>query len=142
MQGLIKKNNRTALIRFVLMYSLFLTMGVGIVWSWDKSIFLLIGFLFGFGMLMCSLFACQHECIHNTAFKTREFNQIAAFITGLSYVYPSTIFRELHFTHHRHTHEPGLDPEISLGGKPLQSIISNLPFYLSWLSGFPLFWEK
>jgi fatty acid desaturase len=142
MQGLIKKNNQTALIRFILMYSLFLGMGVGIVWSWDKSLLLLIGFLFGFGMLVCSLFACQHECVHNTAFKTRRYNQVVAFITGLSYVYPSSIFRELHFTHHRHTHEPGLDPEISLGGKPLQSIISNLPFYLSWLSGLPLFLFK
>ena len=139
MQGLIKKDNQTALSRFLLMYSLFLGMGIGLVWTWDKSIILFLCFLFGFGMLMCSLFACQHECIHNTAFKTRRFNQIAAFITGLSYIYPSTIFRELHFTHHRHTHEPGLDPEISLGGKPLQSIISSLPFYLTWLSGFPLF---
>ena len=141
-QGLIKKNNRTAFLRFILMYSLFLAMGVGIVWSWNQSIVLWIGFTLAFGMLMCSLFACQHECIHNTAFKTKRLNQIGAFITGLSYVYPSIIFRELHFTHHRHTHEPGLDPEISLGGKPLQSVISNLPFYLTWLSGFPLFLFK
>lgn len=142
MQGLLKKNNQRAFLRFVLMYSLFLAMGIGIVWSWNQSIVLWIGFILVFGMLMCSLFACQHECIHNTAFKSRRLNQVAAFITGVSYIYPSTIFKELHFTHHRHTHEPGLDPEISLGGKPLQSVISNLPFYLTWLSGFPLFFFK
>ena len=142
MQGLLKKNNQTAFLRFILMYSLFLLLGAGLVWSWEQSILLWIGFLLAFGILMCSLFACQHECIHNTAFKSRRLNEMAAFITGFTYVYPSIIFRELHFTHHRHTHEPGLDPEISLGGKPLQSIISNLPFYLSWLSGFPLFLFK
>jgi fatty acid desaturase len=142
MQGLIKKNNQSALVRFLLMYSLFLGMGIGIVWSWDQSMILWIGFTLGFGIMMCSLFACQHESIHNTAFKTRRMNHVVAFIMGFSYVYPSTIFRELHFAHHRHTHEPGLDPEISLGGKPLQSVISNLPFYLSWLSGFPLFLFK
>lgn len=139
MQGLIKKNNQRALVRFTFMYSLFLGMGAGLVWAWDQSTILWIAFTVGFGIMMCSLFACQHECVHNTAFKTRWLNQAAAFITGFSYIYPSTIFRELHFTHHRHTHEPGLDPEISLGGKPLQSIISSLPFYLTWLSGFPLF---
>lgn len=137
--GLTKKNNQTALIRFILIYSLFLSMGIGLVWTWDKSALLWLFFLLGFGMLMCSLFACQHECVHNTAFKTRQLNQVVAFITGLSYLYPSTIFRELHFTHHRHTHEPGLDPEVSLGGKAIPSVISNLPFYLTWLSGFPLF---
>ena len=142
MQGLIKKNNQTALTRFALMYSLFISIGLGLVWSWNQSIILWIGFLLIFGMLVCSLFACQHECIHNTAFKTRQLNQIAAFITGLSYIYPSTIFRELHFTHHRHTHEPGLDPEISLGGKVIPSVVSSLPFYLTWLSGLPLFMFK
>lgn len=142
LQGLIKKNNQTALTRFALMYSLFISVGLGLVWSWNQSIILWIGFLLIFGMLVCSLFACQHECVHNTAFKTRQLNQIAAFITGLSYIYPSTIFRELHFTHHRHTHEPGLDPEISLGGKVIPSVVSSLPFYLTWLSGLPLFLFK
>lgn len=142
LQLLIKKNNQTALVRFIVMYSLFLIVGIGLVWSWNESTFLWLTFLFVFGMLVCSLFACQHESIHNTAFKSKQLNQIAAFITGLSYVYPSTIFRELHFTHHRHTHEPGLDPEISLGGKAIPSIVSNLPFYLTWLSGFPLFMFK
>lgn len=142
LQGLIKKNNQTAFLRFILMYSLFLAMGIGIVWAWNQSTLLLVGFLVLFGMLVCSLFACQHECIHNTAFKSKWLNQIVAFITGLSYVYPSTLFRELHFTHHRHTHEPGLDPEISLGGKAIPSVVSSLPFYLTWLSGFPLFLFK
>ncbi|WMX13889.1 fatty acid desaturase [Aureispira sp. CCB-E] len=142
MQKLLKKNNTTALSRFISMYSLFVSMGIGIVWSWNHSTILLIVFLLIFGMLVCSLFACQHECVHNTAFKSPQLNRIIAFITGLSYIYPSSIFRELHFTHHRHTHEPGLDPEISLGGKAIPSVVSSLPFYLTWLSGFPLFMFK
>ena len=48
------------------------------------------------------------------------------------------MFRALHFTHHRYTHIPGKDPEISLGHKPVPSVISNFGMYLSWLSGIPL----
>jgi fatty acid desaturase len=44
LQELIKKDNQTALIRFILMYSLFSTMGIGIVWAWNQSTLLLIGF--------------------------------------------------------------------------------------------------
>lgn len=51
MQGLLKKNNQTAFLRFVLLYSLFLAMGIGIVWSWNQSIVLWIGFILAFGML-------------------------------------------------------------------------------------------
>ena len=69
-------------------------------------------------------------------------NSTAAFLSGIAHIYPSTMIRELHFTHHRYTHIPGKDPEISLGNKPITSIVSSLPFYLSWISGLPLFMFK
>jgi fatty acid desaturase len=62
--------------------------------------------------------------------------------SGIGQIYPPSVFKELHYAHHRHTHEPGLDPEISFGGKPIPSVISNPPMYLSWLTGFPLFFAK
>ncbi|BDS13143.1 fatty acid desaturase [Aureispira anguillae] len=139
---LTKKRNNPALFRFIILYSLFLAASVGVILSWGGSwLAILISQSF-FGMLICSLFACQHETVHNTAFKSIQWNKIAAFLTGMGYLYAPTMLRELHFTHHRHTHEPGLDPEISLGGKAIPSIVSNLPFYLSWLSGLPLFMFK
>jgi fatty acid desaturase len=69
-------------------------------------------------------------------------NKTVAFLAGLFHLYAPTMFRELHFTHHRHTHEPGLDPEISIGGKAIPSVVSNLPFYLSWVTGLPLLMFK
>jgi fatty acid desaturase len=88
------------------------------------------------------MFACLHETIHNTAFKTPWLNDAAAFLAGILHIYPSVMIRELHFTHHRYTHIPGKDPEISFGNKPMKSIVSSLPFYLTWLSGLPLFMFK
>ena len=52
-------------------------------------------------------------------------------------MYPLGIFRELHFTHHRHTHIPGKDPEISIGDRPAPEILTNPPIYLGFLTGIP-----
>jgi fatty acid desaturase len=84
------------------------------------------------------MFAALHETAHGTAFRSKKMNQWAARLAGIAHLYPSGIFRELHFTHHRHTHIPGLDPEISLGNRPAPVIITNLPLYLSWLTGLPI----
>lgn len=139
LQQLIKKSDYPAIPRFISMYSLFLLACVAVVWTWNASWFLFIPAQAFFGVMICSFFACGHETIHNTAFKSLKLNRVASFLIGLGFMYPPTMFRELHFAHHRHTHEPGLDPEISFGGRPIPSVVSNLPSYLSWLSGFPLF---
>ena len=76
--------------------------------------------------------------VGGTAFKSKKLNRISSFIAGLFHVYTPSMFRALHFTHHRYTHIPGKDPEISLGGRPVPSVISNFGMYLSWLSGIPL----
>ncbi|MCP4438552.1 MAG: hypothetical protein GY810_06370 [Aureispira sp.] len=134
-----QKNDSPAIFRFILMYSLFLVFGAWVVVSWSNGIlWQIIASLVLFGTINCSLFACQHETVHSTAFKSRRLNKIAAFLCGIGHIYPPTIFKGLHYTHHRHTHIPGLDPEISFAGKPMPSVISNLPSYLAWLSGFPL----
>jgi fatty acid desaturase len=91
-----------------------------------------------FGIICCSTFACLHETAHNTAFKSTALNQLAARLAGIAHLYPATAFRELHFTHHRYTHVPGKDPEISLGVNPVPPIVGSMPSYLSWLSGLPL----
>ncbi len=138
MSELIHKRDGPALMRFLILYTLLIGASVAVVYTWNRSWTELIAAQFFFGLFCCGLFACEHETVHNTAFKTMWLNKMAAFLVGIPHLYASSMFRELHFTHHRHTHEPGLDPEISIGGKPVPSVISNLPFYLSWLSGFPL----
>jgi fatty acid desaturase len=139
---LMRRDNHPAMIRFVILYASFIACCYWIVQSWSGPWMNLLLAQLTFALLGCSMFACGHETTHNTAFKSRKLNQLAAFLAGLAHLYPSILFRELHFAHHRYTHIPGKDPEISLGDKPGPSIISNLPMYLSWMSGLPLFLFK
>lgn len=138
MRTLIERKNHPALLRFVVMYALFLLANAAAVWAWGRGWYYLVPAWAMCALLCCSVFASLHETAHGTAFKSKNLNKIAAFLAGMGHVYPSTLFRELHFTHHRHTHEPGKDPEISFGGQPAPSVISSLGMYLMWLMGLPL----
>ena len=138
LQQLMQRKNNPALRRFIILYLLFLGVSYWVVLSWEGQLWNVLLAQFSFGILCCSIFAAEHETVHGTAFQNKKSNQIAAFLAGLAHIYPSSLFRALHFTHHRHTHVPGLDPEISLGHRVAPSVLSSLPFYLSFLSGFPL----
>lgn len=138
LKELILRSNLPALIRFVVMCISVLIASVWVVLAWDGAWWNLVLSQLAFGILVCSTFACLHETAHGTAFASRRLNRLAAFLSGLAHLYPSSLFRELHFTHHRHTHVLGLDPEISLGNHPAPSVVANLPMYLSWLTGLPL----
>jgi fatty acid desaturase len=138
LQVLMQRSNFPALTQFLTMLALILVTAVWAVLAWNGAWWNLALSQIGFGVMVCSTFACLHETAHGTAFESRRLNRFAAFLTGLFHLYPSSLFRELHFAHHRHTHIPGLDPEISLGNRPAPSVISNLPMYLGWLSGLPL----
>lgn len=137
MGALLRRSDRPGLLRFLLIYPLFIGTGILLVHYWLESWWWRIPLLLVFGGLVCSLFATEHETIHQTAFKTPWLNRVVAFLAGFGYGYAPTLFRHFHFTHHLHTHQPGLDPEISLGNRPIPSVISNLPSYLVWLSGIP-----
>lgn len=138
LKTLMQKNDHPATVRFICMYLLFLGTSVWLVLSWHSPLWQMIIAQISFGIICCSTFACLHETAHNTAFKSRLLNDLAARLACIAHLYPATAFRELHFTHHRYTHVPGMDPEISLGNKPLPSVISALPSYMGWLTGLPL----
>jgi fatty acid desaturase len=138
MKELLLKSNRPALFRFIIMYFIFLSTSISIIVCWDKSWFALLPAFALFGIIGCSLFACEHETIHNTAFKSDFLNRMASLLAGLGHMYAPTAFRDLHFTHHKFTHVPGKDPEISLGNKPMPSAVANIPNYLGWITGIPL----
>lgn len=108
-----------------------------VVVAWHQEWWLIMLSQLSFGIICASIFACNHETVHRTAFKSQILNKFAAAICGFQCLYASTAFKELHFTHHRHTHEPGLDPEISFGGKPIPSVLRTIPTYLAWLTGLP-----
>lgn len=134
---LLPKNNATSLQHFILMYSIFIGAGVAVVLTWNQSWWLALPALLLFAGSIPALFACEHECIHQTAFKNRTLNYWAALLTGAGYGYAPTLFKDFHFAHHQYTHQPGWDPEISIGRKPIPSVIEKLPSYLAWLTGLP-----
>ncbi len=138
MKSLLVRNNHPALFRFSFMIFSFLIMNGFIIWSWDTSILLFIVPSIIYGIICCSIFASLHETAHGTAFRTNSLNKTSAIISGFFHFYPPSLFRELHFMHHRHTHVPGKDPEISMGDQPAPSVLSNAGIYTGWLSGLPL----
>lgn len=131
-------NNQPAVSRFITMLLLFVLASIAVVQTWDAAwpYFILAHIVYG--LMSCSFFAALHETAHGTAFASKQLNQIASRIAAFLHIYPSTIFRAFHFTHHKYTHIPGKDPEISLGNKPAPNILGNWGMYLSWLSGLPL----
>jgi fatty acid desaturase len=65
------------------------------------------------GAVLVFLFAPLHECIHRTAFKTREINESFGFVAGLLLLLPQEYFRAFHFAHHRFTQDSARDPELA-----------------------------
>ena len=83
------------------------------------------------GLLIVFLFTALHETIHGTAFRTRWLNTVAAHICGLAVLVAPRHLRYFHMAHHRFTHDPDNDPELS-APKPATSWQ-----YLKHLSGLP-----
>ncbi len=136
------RSNHPASSRFAIQYFLFILASVGLVVTWDGRFWISLVFYVLYACIVCAMFACEHETIHKTAFASNRLNRLVAFFAGIAYLYPSSMFKDFHFEHHSYTHIPGKDPEISLGNRPVPSIISLLPSYLAWLSGLPLFLFK
>jgi fatty acid desaturase len=138
LEDLSNRKNRPALLRFTITYLAFILINILAVATWTSSWGYLVLAQVGYAIVCCGMFAALHETGHGTAFASRDANKITALLAGLAHVYTPSMFRALHFTHHRYTHIPGKDPEISLGNRPVPSILSNISTYLSWLTGLPL----
>ena len=136
---LMVRKDHPAVFRFITMQLLFLLSCIWVVTAWQNEWWQIVLSQLSFGILCASIFACNHETVHRTAFKAAFLNRIAAAMCGFECIYASTAFKELHFTHHRHTHVPGMDPEISFGRKPIPSVLRTLPTYLAWCTGLPMF---
>ena len=84
------------------------------------------------GLLLISLFHLEHECIHDTPFRTQRLNTIVGAICGFILLLPCEWFRYFHRDHHRYTQIKGKDPELETA-KPATKIQ-----WLVHLSGLPL----
>jgi fatty acid desaturase len=134
------RSDGPALGKFVVQYALFLASAAIVVTApanalplWQTA----LGFA-GVGFSVMAMFAATHETAHTTAFKSVTLNTVALWLASAPFLYIPTGFREFHFAHHRHTHEPGRDPEISMAGKPAPGVTSNIGIYAGFLSGLPL----
>lgn len=133
LKPLLERSNAPSIVRFAVQYGLLLGAAAIVVaidyfplkasytWLiWSGAVLLV-------GLMVMSMFALGHETVHRTAFKSPLANELVCWLACLPIYYVPEIFRQFHFAHHRHTHQPGLDPEISMGGKPVPSVTSNLP---------------
>ncbi len=138
LKALSERHNNPTLLLFICLYSLIFLASWWVVNAWNNSWIEIIFSQLSLAILCCSQFAFLHEVAHLTAFKSKGLTKFAGLLGSVTHLYPISIFRDLHFTHHRYTHIPGKDPEISLGNKPIPSVIQTIPSFLMWLTGIPL----
>jgi fatty acid desaturase len=104
----------------------------GGLWGWPAlslPLRLLGLLLLGWGLAFS--FCAMHECAHRTAFLDRQRNDTLAWWFGVLSFYNADFYRRYHQWHHRHTHQPGLDPELE------EAPPTTLATYLLELSGLP-----
>ncbi|MEB3307443.1 MAG: fatty acid desaturase [Cyanobacteriota bacterium] len=99
-------------------------------WALRLPALALLGVALAFG------FCAMHECGHRTAFASCSLNDAVAWWAGVLSFYNADFYRRYHQWHHRHTHQPGLDPELE------DSPPSTAAAYLLELSGLPWWLSK
>ena len=80
------------------------------------------------GILLVFLFCLQHEAVHKTPFRSAGLNAAAAWGAGLVNLLPPVWFQHFHMDHHRYTHDPARDPELS---RPLPRSKAGLAWYIT-----------
>ena len=89
------------------------------------------------GILISFLFTLQHECTHNTPFKTLWLNSIMGHLIAFLLFQPFIWFRYFHLAHHKYTNIPGKDPELDGHEKP-----SSWGAFVRHLSTVDYWWAK
>lgn len=84
--------------------------------------------LMGFGLVTIGHCA-QHECIHNTAFKSQRLNVIVSWLVSLPRLTNPRWERMLHKDHHTYTNDPLRDPEL-LAGSPSNALPDSFASYV------------
>ena len=90
------------------------------------------------GVLLVFLFTLQHECTHQSPFRTKMLNETVGHLAGFMIFQPFLWFRYFHLAHHRHTNDPARDPELLAGAKPATKRsflwhITGLSTWLAWV---------
>ena len=108
----------------------------GFVMAWTWGTWWCVPFFLLQGIFLNFLYAPEHECDHQTCFKTRWLNLWVARICGFIIFNPNEDHRWGHYSHHRHTQD--WEKDIELGDGPFRSAGG----YLWMISGIPLMYWK
>ncbi|MCB9760099.1 MAG: fatty acid desaturase [Alphaproteobacteria bacterium] len=135
LRPLMVRRDGPGLRRFGLQYGLFLA---SIAATLALTGPLRVAAVLAHSVLLASLFAPFHESTHRTAFRTPWLNDAVAWLAGAPLLFPPPFYRDYHFAHHRHTHDPERDPEIHLAPEKLARWASNPIGHLVTLTGLPL----
>ncbi len=90
------------------------------------------------GAIWASLFAPFHECIHQTAFQSKQLNELGAWLSGIPFGMAPAVYRAFHFEHHRHTQDPQKDPELMTASSQPARWPRSLRGWLMMASGMGL----
>ena len=131
LKTLMKRSDNPALIRLVIWFLLVGLTG-SLVWLAMGTWWLIVAMMVH-GIVLVHHFSLQHECTHNTAFKSIWLNNVVGYYCGFVIMLPLRFFRYEHTDHHTYTHLHGRDPEL------IEMPIS-LRQYLTYISSIP-YWK-
>ena len=96
------------------------------------------------GIVTAFYFTLQHECTHNTPFRSRWLNTVIGHLTALILCQPFLWFRHFHMAHHRHTNDTDHDPELSGLPKPndWKDFILHLSCVTYWRDKIIVLWQN
>lgn len=104
-------NDRPGLVRLAGHLVVLLVSGAGLLLAPHWTVWLAFSLVYGIALVF--LFTLEHETIHGSAFRSDWINHALSTLAGVIVVVPARWFRYFHFAHHRHTQDPGRDPELA-----------------------------
>jgi len=137
--SLIQRTNRHGVAHLAVHWALIILFGLAIYFALPGWQLLLVPQ----GILIVFLFTLLHESIHQTPFKTRWLNAMAARVSGFLIFLPSTWFKYFHLAHHRFTQIPGKDPELTFEKpKTILGYIIHVSGFPTWIGHFKTLFEN
>lgn len=113
-QELSRRTNWQASVRICVHLGLFATSCFLLHGSVEHHREVLLPMTAAHGALIATFFGPLHECVHNTAFRSKRLNDVVVWLSGLILLLPGFFYREYHFEHHRYTQDPQRDPELAV----------------------------
>lgn len=105
------------------------------LWRWPEAFVVVL-----LTVASYASFTVMHEAVHGSLAQTRGLNTVLGTIAsvGMGPTASYTAYRLLHLEHHRHTNDPGLDPDIVSGRGPrwwlpLSWLTTDLYYYAFYL---------